>query len=82
MTEERIEEIVDRLYTYDIHNDFILDTHKLCKFISSRYPITFDFTKKENGILGKSEFNPLKIYVNPELEEIDLGLLCVMKLVI
>lgn len=69
VTEERIEEIVDRLYTYDIHNDSVLDIHKLCEFLSSVYPVTFDFTKKEKGILGKIEFNPLKIYVNPELEE-------------
>lgn len=69
VTEEKIDEIVERLYAYDIHDNSTLNTEKLCEFIASKYPVVFDFTKSENLILGKIEFNPLKIYVNPELEE-------------
>lgn len=69
ITEERIEEIVEKMYEYDIHDNSTLSTKKLCEFLESKYPVTFDFSKSENLILGKIEFNPLKIYVNPDLDE-------------
>lgn len=69
VTEERIEEIIERMYVYDIHDNFTLNTEKLCEFIISKYDAIFDFSQSENKILGKIEFNPLKIYVNSELEE-------------
>lgn len=69
VTEELIEEIVDRMYAYDIHDNTTLNTEKLCLFIESKYFANFDFSQSEKQILGKIEFNPLKIYVNSELEE-------------
>ena len=69
VTEEWIEKIIDRMYAYDIHDNSKLNTEKLCAFIESKYSATFDFSQSESQILGKIEFNPLKIYVNSELEE-------------
>ena len=69
VTEESIEEIVKRLYTYDIHNNYAIDAEKLCKFIETKYHLKFDFSELKDGILGKIEFNPLKIIVNKNLEE-------------
>lgn len=69
VTEEWIEEIVDRMLAYDIHDNSTLNTKKVCKFIEDKYFASFNFSELENNILGKIEFNPLKISVNSELEE-------------
>tara|TARA_B100000780_G_C21062283_1_gene427045 strand:- start:44 stop:1267 length:1224 start_codon:yes stop_codon:yes gene_type:complete len=69
LTEKRIEEIVERLYTYDIHENYCLNTQKLCQFIESKYPAKFEFENLNDDILGKIEFNPLKISVDKDLEE-------------
>lgn len=69
VTEEWMEEIVDRMYAYDIHDNSTLNIQKLCTFIESKYDVKFDFSQSENLILGKIEFSPLKIYVNSNIEE-------------
>lgn len=69
LTEERIDEIVNRLYTYDIHNNYLLDTNKLCEFIATKYPVTFEFMDLSNDCLGKIEFEPMKITINNKLDE-------------
>ena len=69
LTEKRIEEIVERLYSYDIHENYCLDTQKLCEFIQSKYPVKFEFKNLTDGILGKIEFNPMKISIDKNLEE-------------
>ena len=69
LTEKRIEEIVERLYTYDIHENYCLDTQKLCEFIQSKYPVKFELESLANNILGKIEFNPITISVDKDLEE-------------
>ena len=61
LSEEYIDKVVSKLYAYDIHNDSTLDKEKLCTFIMSKYPVTFDFTNQEKEILGKIEFNPLTL---------------------
>lgn len=69
LTEKRIEEIVKRLYSYDIHENYCLDTQKLCEFIESKYPVKFEFSNLTDDVLGKIEFNPMKISVDKDLEE-------------
>lgn len=68
-SKESIEKIVERLYEYDIHDDYVINIDKLCSFISACYPVSFDLSKPLNGLLGKIEFDPLKISVNSELDE-------------
>ncbi|MGV3632536.1 MAG: ImmA/IrrE family metallo-endopeptidase [Bacteroidota bacterium] len=69
VTEERIEYIIERLYNYDIHDNYCVNVNKICEFISSRYPVSFDLKTPLTGLLGKIEFSPLKISVSPDLEE-------------
>lgn len=63
--EERIEEIITRLKKHDVYNGKKLDTNKLCDFLSTVYPISFDFkTTLQDNLLGKIEFEPLKISIS------------------
>src|SRR5690606_13776906 len=59
--------VADRLLAYDITSDLALDTEKLIKFISERYPIEI---KREEikPLMGKIEFNPLKITIDSTLD--------------
>jgi len=68
-TEEQIQSIVDRLYKYDIHDNYCLNINKLGDFLKSKYPLEIDFSVLEGDILGKIEFDPLKISVNIQQEE-------------
>jgi Zn-dependent peptidase ImmA (M78 family) len=56
------------MLTYDITNDSTLDTEKLIQFISEKYPIEI---KTENiyPLMGKIEFNPLRITIDSTLED-------------
>ena len=69
---ERIEEIISKLETYDVYTNNRLDENKICKFLESKYPVSFDFqTELSHDILGKIEFEPLKIQITKSLK-IDL----------
>lgn len=65
---ESIKSIADRLLQYDIKTGAALDTEKLIKFLSSRYTIEFK-REKIHPIIGKIEFDPLKIVIDTDLEE-------------
>jgi Zn-dependent peptidase ImmA (M78 family) len=65
---EHIKSIAERLLKYDITTGSALDTEKLIQFISDRYPIKFE-RKNIYPILGKIEFNPLRIIADTSLEE-------------
>lgn len=61
---DKITEYIRRLTKYGIHEGEMLDTSKLCNVLSKFYPISFDFeTILPNDILGKIDFDPLKITV-------------------
>ncbi|MNJ85768.1 hypothetical protein D3C87_32470 [compost metagenome] len=66
---EDLEKIIFRMYTYDIHDNFCINTEKLCSFIKTHYDASFDFETPLQNVLGKIEFNPLKISVNPGLKD-------------
>lgn len=66
---EDLEKIISRMYAYDIHDNFCINTEKLCSFIKTYYNASFDFETPLIDVLGKIEFNPLKISVNPELKD-------------
>jgi len=69
ISEEKIQSIVDRLYKYDIHDNYCLNIEKLGSFLKSRYPLEIDFSVLDENLLGKIEFEPLKISINIEEEE-------------
>lgn len=69
VTEEKIQSIVDRLYKYDIHDNYCLNIEKIGDFFKSRYPLEIDFCALEDNLLGKIEFEPLKISVSIREEE-------------
>lgn len=69
VSEEKIEEIVQRLYRYDIHDGHVLNLDKLQDFLESKYDLNIKFSKLEEDILGKIEFNPLKISISSNQEE-------------
>ena len=69
VSEEKIENIIKRLWKYDIHNNGCLDTNKLCAFIQEKYSLKFDFRNLHNEVLGQIEFDPLKISVEKNLDE-------------
>ena len=70
LTEEKILLIVDRLYNYDIHDNYCLNVEKLINFLKSKYPLEIDFSPLEENVMGKIDFDPLKISINI-LEEIN-----------
>lgn len=67
--EDKLEDIVKRLYKYDIHENFKLNINKICNFLSERYGVEFNFSLDDAKLLGKIEFSPLKIFVRKDLEE-------------
>lgn len=70
ITEDRIEQIIKRLMKYDIYRYDRLDTTQLCKVLAGSYKMEFDFdTYLLNNVLGKIEFDPLKISVTIALKE-------------
>ncbi|OGS76173.1 MAG: hypothetical protein A3D31_00950 [Candidatus Fluviicola riflensis] len=66
---EDLERIISKMYTYDIHDDFCINTEKLCSFIKKYYNASFDFETHLADVLGKIEFDPLKISINPDLKD-------------
>jgi Zn-dependent peptidase ImmA (M78 family) len=72
VTEEKFAIIVSRLDSHDIRNGAALDTQKLCKFLETVYPVTFDFSVcMPPGLLGKITFDPQKILISLALREDD-----------
>lgn len=68
ITNQRIDEIVSRLESYDIYTGRMLDEIKICKFLESKYPVTFDFEATlDDNILGRIQFDPLKIQIAKKL---------------
>lgn len=42
----------------------MLDENKICKFLETKYPVSFDFQSElPENIIGKIQFEPLKIYI-------------------
>ena len=69
VTEESIDKIITKLESKNIYNGISLDVNKLCSFLETVYPITFDIEADlENNILGKIEFEPLKIKISKSLK--------------
>jgi Zn-dependent peptidase ImmA (M78 family) len=65
----RIEKIIAKLETYDVYTNSKLDAEKICKFLESKYPVSFDFHNElPEGVLGKIEFDPLRIRITKNLE--------------
>lgn len=69
VTEKKIDEIIDKMRTHDIYDGLMLDSDKLCSFLSRFYPITFDFeTSLPDELMGKIEFEELKITISKTLK--------------
>jgi Zn-dependent peptidase ImmA (M78 family) len=67
--DKRIDEIIDRLNKRDLHSGLSINFEKLCTFLQSVYPVSFDFeTQLKDNILGKIEFDPVKISVSKSLK--------------
>ncbi len=69
ISDKKIEQIANRVYKYDIHDDCVLNLNKLQAFLESKYELDIEFCVLKKGILGKIEFDPLKISISSELEE-------------
>ena len=68
VSEEKIEKIIAKLQKYDVYDDDKLNMDKLCKLLSEKYVMEFDFnTILPEGILGKIEFDPLRISIDRSL---------------
>jgi Zn-dependent peptidase ImmA (M78 family) len=69
VSEERIEGIIKRLEPYDVYELDRLNTDKLCEVLKQAYQAEFDFDSHLNyNILGKIEFDPIKISVTKSLK--------------
>lgn len=68
LTADYIKFIVDRILKYDVTNYGALDTKKLIQFINERYSMEIKF-ERLNPIMGKVEFDPLKIVIDSTLDE-------------
>jgi Zn-dependent peptidase ImmA (M78 family) len=69
VTKERIEEIIAKLQTYNVYTGHKLDYDKICKFLESKYSVSFNFENElSKDVLGKIEFNPLRIKITKSLK--------------
>lgn len=69
VTEHKIEEIIKRLHKHNVYENDRLNTDKLCKVLSEAYKMEFDFDSiLPNQLLGKIDFDPLKIFVTSSLQ--------------
>lgn len=68
LTAEYIKSITDRILKYDVTNYGALDTKKLIQFINGRYSMEIKF-ERLSPIMGKVEFDPLKIIIDSTLDE-------------
>lgn len=70
LTDKRVNEIVNKLIGRGVYTQNTLDIEKLCNFLSSVYPVSFELKEiLPQGILGKIEFNPFKISVSASLKD-------------
>lgn len=69
ISDKKIEKITNRVYEYDVHDNYFLSLKKLEVFLKSRYNVDIEFTILKEGILGKIEFDPLKISISTSLDE-------------
>lgn len=68
LTADYIKSIADRILKYDVTNYGVLDTKKLIQFINEKYLIEIQF-ERLYPIMGKVEFDPLKIVIDTTLDE-------------
>lgn len=70
VTKDRIDQIVTKMIAYDIYSEKMMDENKICRFLESKYSVTFEFENNlKDEILGKIEFDPLKISVTKNLRK-------------
>lgn len=69
ITKQRIEKIISKIQTYEVYTNNVLDETKICKFLESKYSVSFDFQSElPIDVLGKIRFNPLKIQITNHLK--------------
>jgi Zn-dependent peptidase ImmA (M78 family) len=73
ISEEDIEKIINELPTDDLYENDKLISENLCEYLSNSRGVEFIFDEtlgnyKEEEILGKINFNPLRIYISKELK--------------
>ncbi len=69
ISEEKIESIVQRLYSYDIHDNNVLNLSKLKMFLESKYDLSIHYSAFEHDVLGKIEFEPLRIFISENQDD-------------
>lgn len=68
-TEEKIEDTIIKLFDNSFYDSFSLNTGKVSEAMRNTYNVTFNYdTDLAKNILGKIEFNPLKIYISKSLK--------------
>lgn len=69
-TEENIEKILDDILDNSLYNNGNLIIEKVCSKLTGLYNVEFYFNEElPNHILGKIEFNPLKIFITKSLQK-------------
>ena len=64
ISDEKINNIVDKLYGYNLYDISSLNIDKTISFLKEKYDVNFIFDTEDNdGYLGKIEFNPLCIKI-------------------
>lgn len=70
LSDEKIEAVTKRLLAYDVFERGNVNTQKLCDFLTTVYPISFDLdTLLHQDVLGKIQFDPLRISVTSALKD-------------
>ncbi|MDR2083584.1 MAG: ImmA/IrrE family metallo-endopeptidase [Bacteroidales bacterium] len=65
ISHDKLNSIVNKLYNYNLYNDYALNFDKLTSFLEPLYNVTFKYdTLEEENYLGKIEFNPLCIKIS------------------
>ncbi len=65
VSDDRINMIIDKLYTYNLYDNNSLNFEQLLPFLEERYQVKFCLDTVENdNYLGKIEFNPLCIKIS------------------
>lgn len=70
ITDNRINDIVDKLYGHEMYDNHSLSFEKLIPFLEEKYEMKFLLDTIENeNYLGKIEFNPLQIKISRAARE-------------
>lgn len=65
VSDDRINTIIDKLYTYDLYDNNSINFEKLLPFLEKRYQVDICLdTFESDNYLGKIEFNPLCIKIS------------------